>query len=214
MKRGTKCFAVAAVFTALVTSYLNLDRFFCGGDVPAKSDAVIVLAGGRYTVGRVAEGLRLVGAGFSTNLIVSGVEFDPNNANYVPAAASQLAGQSVLVDGKSRITRGSSLLARQLAVERQWPRIIVVTSEFHWLRTRALFEYDLPPGVEIRVCTVPDIDFRRWWANPYNSRILRSELLFFTTFYLFHTPYGAIGLGLLAIAIFIWRKARRVRRRN
>jgi len=169
-----------------------LDRFFCGGDEPARADVVVVLAGGRYTVQRVVEGLRLVDDGYATNLIVSGVEFDPRNVDFAPEAMRLLEHRPVVIDNQSRVTRGTSLFVSQLARVHDWKRMLVVTSEFHWRRTHALFRYDKPPELAVHVCTVRDVDFSRWWSTPRAARLVKNELWFLLTFYLFQTPYGVI----------------------
>ncbi len=214
MKWRRKLLIAATTVTCAVGFYSQLNQFLCGGDAPEKSDAVIVLAGGRYTLGRLTEGLRLFHEGYATNLIVSGVEFNPQDANYIPATEPLLARLPVEVDGESKITRGSSLLVSRLATERRWQRVIVVTSAFHWRRTRALFHYDCPGGLDVRVCTVKDVDFRGWRQDHYNARLLRSELLYFCTFYLFHTPYGAIVIGLLVAIAVALRKCCGCQRRT
>lgn len=184
----------------------RLDRFVCGGDVPVPADAVVVLAGGRYTTQRVVEGLRLVDRGYATNLIVSGVEFDRRNADFAPEAMRLLEHRPVTIDSRSTITRDTSLFVSQLARVHHWKRVIVVTSEFHWRRTRALFRYDQPTGLDLHVCTVRDVDFARWWANPKAARIVKNELWFLLTFYLFHTPYGIVTFATGTVIILALRR--------
>jgi hypothetical protein len=87
--------------------------------------------------------------------------------------------------------------------------VIVVTSQFHWRRTRAIFQYDCSADLGVRICTVNDVDFRGWLLDGYKLRLVRNELYYLSTFYLFQTPYGGIVIGLLIASVFGWRAVRR-----
>lgn len=202
---------------AFLCTWPFTDRFLCGTDQSAPADAIVVLAGGPYTTGRLVEGLRLADAGFATNVIVSGVEYDPQHESFVPSAWALLAQRGLtnfVVDAQSHITRHSAFAVRDLARRHNWRRVLVVTSAFHWRRTRALFGYECPRTLNVRVCTVADMDFAQWWTKAHPTRTLRNELWFLTTFLVFHTPLG-VGVGLLAAGwIGWWRLLRGPARRE
>jgi uncharacterized SAM-binding protein YcdF (DUF218 family) len=208
---------VAGLIVAILAALPFADRFLCGSDSAERADAIVVLAGGSFTTGRLAEGLRLVEAGYATNLIVSGVEFDPHNRSFDRGAWELLQRSpavNVTVDARSPITHDTARLVAALARQQRWRRVLVVTSAFHWRRTRVLFAYECPAALELRVCTVPDVDFGNWWARRPAARLVRNEYWFLATFLLFHTPYGLVAAGavvlLAAVNRFAWRRRGRV----
>jgi uncharacterized SAM-binding protein YcdF (DUF218 family) len=111
-----------------------------------------------------------------------------------------------LLDTNSAITRVTSQLVARLAHEQHWQRVLVITSAFHWRRTAALFNYDSPRHLDIRIGTVPDVDWERWWTKPFERRLVRNEYWFLTTFLLFHTPAGLLLLLVcLLLAVHVTR---------
>lgn len=196
------------LWVLLITSMLGcgvavLPFFLCGCDSPTHVDAIVVLGGGPYTKARLQEGLRLVQEGYATNLVVSGLEYDPQNPNFSSDTWSLLQDNAqtlhVVVDGHSRITRDTGLFVRQLAPRAGWKNVIAVTSEWHWRRTRSLFLHDCDGVVGVRICTVRDVDVFHWWNDPRAVRLLRREFWFYLTFTLFRTSTGIYVLAALVL---------------
>ena len=123
---------------ALVAGTVRL-VFVPAEDAPGRADAVVVLSGSKHE--RLDRGLELVRDGVAPVLVISG-GFDPRQ----PAAsrlchAGKGAGFRVICFMPSPdSTRGEAREAGRLARERDWRRIVLVTSRFHVTRARMLFD--------------------------------------------------------------------------
>ena len=101
-------------------------------NAPARSDAVIVLAGGNDAA-RVAKGLALVRAGYAPRLIVS-------------APSHQLCPKSLpsvsitCFDPNPKTTQGEARFAAALAKQHHWHQIIVVSATSQVTRARIRFD--------------------------------------------------------------------------
>ena len=106
------------------------------GDDPAKADAVVVLAGAKK---RLPVGLELFERGVAPVLVISD-GFDPRwkQANRICRNADPRKVLCPRPDPYS--TRGEARMAARLAREHGWESFAVVSSRFHLLRARTLFE--------------------------------------------------------------------------
>jgi uncharacterized SAM-binding protein YcdF (DUF218 family) len=115
-------------------------------DSPRRTDAVVVLSGGRKF--RLEKGLELIRRNVSDTLVISDGE-----ARGWPEANLLCDGGA---DGFTVIcfkpdpysTQGEAQAVRRLARERSWRSVAVVTSTFHVFRARMLFERCLDADVE------------------------------------------------------------------
>jgi uncharacterized SAM-binding protein YcdF (DUF218 family) len=118
---------------------------FPADDEPARVDAVVVLAGGDH---RLDEALRLVRSGVAPVLAISaGRDADWPEAN-------RLCGQRrpfrvVCFDAEPFSTRGEARWTAGAAAARGWDSVAVVTSDYHVLRSRMLFERCLRARVAV-----------------------------------------------------------------
>lgn len=122
----------------------------------APADAVVVLAGGRSE--RLDHGLRLAAAGVAPVLVIS------NGAEPTwPEAGVVCRGDDgALAERKNALcprpdpqrTAGEATMVARLAAERGWRRVVVVTSDFHALRSRLWFERCAASGLEVEVVGV------------------------------------------------------------
>lgn len=122
----------------------------------APADAVVVLAGGRSE--RLDHGLRLAAGGVAPVLVISnGAEPTWPEAGAVCRGddGAALAGVEVLCPRPDpQRTAGEATMVARLAAERGWRRVVVVTSDFHALRSRLWFERCAAGGFEVEVVGV------------------------------------------------------------
>jgi uncharacterized SAM-binding protein YcdF (DUF218 family) len=107
-------------------------------DLPVHADAAVVLAGGRGP--RLAEGLALVRQGVAPLLVVS----DGWSPTW-PEANRLCAGRSapvpvVCMHPEPYSTRGEAEAFSKLAAARGWRSVVVVSSRYHLVRAKLLFE--------------------------------------------------------------------------
>lgn len=142
--RAAIALLVAVLVLVGITGFWVFSRATVDAVEPA--DAVVVL-GGEHD-GREEYALSLARQGFASTVLLS----DP-----YPAADSVMTRLCDTRQGGIEVlcrrpvpstTRGEAILAKQLAVERNWTRIIVVSWRFHLPRARLIFGqcYSSEPG--------------------------------------------------------------------
>ncbi len=132
----------------------------------APADAVVVLAGGRSE--RLDHGLRLAAEGVAPVLVISnGAEPTWPEARAVCRGGAGPAGAPTGVPAGAptgvevlcprpdpQRTAGEATMVARLAAERGWRRVVVVTSDFHALRSRLWFERCAAGAYEVEVVGV------------------------------------------------------------
>jgi uncharacterized SAM-binding protein YcdF (DUF218 family) len=137
MRRPLLALALAAFLSLAVASVFLFILY--DDDRVAKVDAVVVLAGSKF---RLPVGLRLVERGVAPVLVISD-GLDPRSPRSVRLCREGLGreGASVLCPKPDPYsTRGEARLVAALARERGWRSMVVVSSRFHLVRARILFE--------------------------------------------------------------------------
>ena len=145
--------AILTISTAILVGYTPLMKplmqSLVVSDTPTRSDAIVVLSCDVFADGRpVPESQRRLDKAyellqqFSTNLVIT--RFGPPRVSYAPAVRNQLQKsrlQRVKIHevGPIAITRDEAVQVAQLARERGWKRVLVVTDGFHTRRAKALF---------------------------------------------------------------------------
>jgi len=66
----------------------------------------------------------------------------------------------------------------QLAKERHWMRMVIVTSNYHTRRTRYIYERIFPSATSVSVASAHDGDFdpERWWENRRSIKLFTREI--------------------------------------
>jgi DUF218 domain-containing protein len=125
---------LVVVFYAL-GAYLFLARHDDALD--GRADAVVVLAGDR---GRLPVALDLIRAGVAPVLVVSEDEYWSDEARFNLCKEGRLTGAQLICRYPvPDSTRGEVRFVSQLAKDRGWRRLVVVTSRYHLFRTERLF---------------------------------------------------------------------------
>ncbi len=127
-----------ALLVVLVVYGAGALLFLLRDDDPLReADAVVVLAGGSS---RLPEALALVRAGAASVLFVSADPSGKDGARDSVCAGGRVDGaQLVCREAHPFSTRGEARLVAQLAEERGWDRIAIVTSRYHLFRAERLF---------------------------------------------------------------------------
>jgi uncharacterized SAM-binding protein YcdF (DUF218 family) len=103
---------------------------------PKRADAVAVLGGGGDE--RLDEGLRLVRKGVAPVLLISDGERQGwTRANELCDGGTEF--QVVCFEPKPGRTQGEARVVARLADERGWKKVVVVTSDYHAIRSGWLF---------------------------------------------------------------------------
>ncbi|OYN79898.1 YdcF family protein [Mycolicibacterium sphagni] len=137
-------------------------------DPLTKADAIIVLGG--ENDGRVQYGLRLAEQGYAETVVLSNSysEYGADAVVYRRACASSTATVTVICFRPDPFTtRGEAMYVTQLAKQRNWTHVIVVSWNFHMVRARYIFHQCFDGSVTMR--PVPrTYDYSPWkWATVY-----------------------------------------------
>jgi uncharacterized SAM-binding protein YcdF (DUF218 family) len=111
-------------------------------------DAVVVLAGEHD--GREDYGLQLVHAGVASVLVVSNPYPAGDQLMRRVCNTPQVGFEVLCPRPMPATTRGEALLVRQLAADRHWTSIVVVSWRFHLPRARLIFDECFPGSVVMR----------------------------------------------------------------
>ena len=175
------------VLICLVGVGSQVGRFLFVQDEAVRTDALIVLAGGRAD--RWLEAFDLYKEGMAPRIVLSlghpeGAEeylrargFSvPTDLDRVRAVVGQLGLASEVVEplpGEPDNTAQEASLSHQLVRERGWHRITVVTSKLHTRRARLSFRREFAgSGVEVfvRASRYDRTDPAHWWRDRTDAR--------------------------------------------
>lgn len=167
-------------------------RYLVREDPIQKSDVIVILAGAR--VERWLEAVELYREGWAPLIALSpgrveeaelrlrqmGVRF-PADAELARDAMIQMKIPPAAVEtlnGSLDNTADEAAAVHQVALERHWTRIIVVTSQYHTRRARFAFAREFRASASIIMrgsrydTSIPD----RWWTRRGDIRYVLSEL--------------------------------------
>lgn len=169
--------AASAWPAALFSSYLgSLER---PPDAFEHTRAIVSLAGGP---GRLGRGLDLLDAGKADVLLLSGTGKGARLEDIFPGRdLSRLAsGKVILLESRSTSTYENAIEAwAVLAARGEVREIVLLTSNYHMLRSEFVFRKVFPEDVVIRIHPVEaeNVAPGRWWKDDKARRIVFNEYL-------------------------------------
>jgi uncharacterized SAM-binding protein YcdF (DUF218 family) len=193
-KRAWQWWIAALLCLAFVTyAFLGLGKFMAHEDALAPADAIFVFSGTRFE--RPLEALALYEAGYAPRIVLTHAELEPQALSVVerrglkvPSDSDQLRDilvglgvppDAIITPARNHDHTGEEAATlRELALQRHWKRVIVVSSKYH-LRRVALACGRALRGTDVRVmargsryeASTPE----RWWTRRADVRWLVSE---------------------------------------
>ena len=199
MKRLAKALLAVILVMSIITAAqaAMLWYFSDSGHIAAAADLIAVFPGG---AARVATGVALASKGVSFNLLIAG-----GGPGGEVKPASLPARVRLLDAGPSRNTFEDALGTRRRILENGFKRVILVTSDYHMLRSWVLLKLLLlGSGVELQRVAVPSVGVASPLGGP---RQIAAEMV---------KLWGNLGeLGFYAatgIRLADWPPAERLRR--
>jgi len=151
-----------------------------------KTDAIVVLAGGR---GRIEEGIRLYRSDRARWLFLVGVDPAVRKGDLFKEKRGERGGEDVVLEQTSRNTLENALYARDLISRRKIGSVRLITSRYHMMRAVLIFTSVLPKDVAVYPCPVDSRNLKEeWWSHRDSSRLLFTEFYkycLFKAFFLF-----------------------------
>jgi uncharacterized SAM-binding protein YcdF (DUF218 family) len=171
--------------------YLSLVAIGAGlivSDPVERVDAVVVLSGGEGD--RMGLAIEMHADGFAPNLVITDTASGVNNRMVGEAMEGGFDRENIFVtELQVDSTYDEALAVRDLALDRNWDQLMVVTDPYHTFRTRLIFRRELwGSGIEILVRPVNGHWFRSqtWFTQAEGWQFVLLEFgklinyLFFT----------------------------------
>lgn len=141
----------------------------------ARTDAIVVLTGGR---GRVARGTDLLASGVAERMLISGVGANAAARDLIPneRLASHTLSCCVTLGRAARNTRENAVETAGWVAANRVASLRLVTADFHIPRSLLEFRAHLPQ-VEIVAdpVTSENVRLARWWRWPGTAVLLAGE---------------------------------------
>jgi uncharacterized SAM-binding protein YcdF (DUF218 family) len=185
---------VLAAAAFALYAFLQLGAYLTKEDPLAKADAILVLAGTRLV--RPLEGANLYLEGYAPILVLTRALEEETAINEVTrrglvfASDAERAGDlfasigvprdAILIpDRRNDSTAEEAITLRELATERGWKRVIVVTSKYHLRRGGFALRRELR-GTNVQIIMrgsrYDRMRGERWWTRRPEVRWVASEL--------------------------------------
>ena len=176
----------------LIGAYLGPNDLMRCGSTPnaepgraecQKADAIVAVSGGD-TAARTQEAVGLYQRGWADTLIFSGAAADkqgPSNAAAMREHALSLGvpSEAIIIEEYSETTRENAALTNTVFTEREFRRVILVTSGYH--QRRANLEFRNSVGGDVVVLNNPvarDNQWSQWWwITPGGWWLAGSEIV-------------------------------------
>ena len=142
-----------------------------------RAEGIVVLTG---AAARINDGLALLASGHGDRLLISGV-----NPKTRPEELARLAPEHaawfqccVDLDHSALNTIGNAIETRRWVRARKFRSLIVVTSDFHMLRSMVELRHQLPDvGLTPFPVESERVHTDDWWTSPASTRLLFAEYL-------------------------------------
>jgi uncharacterized SAM-binding protein YcdF (DUF218 family) len=149
----------------------------------AKTDAIVVLAGGR---GRVEEGIRLYRGQTAHWLFLIGVDPSVQKKDLLKGGNREIDEEGVILEKVSRNTLENAFYARDLIIKKDVRSIRLITSRYHMKRAALIFRNLLPKDVAIYPHPVDSRNLKEeWWNDGGSFRLLSTEFYKYCLFRFF-----------------------------
>lgn len=172
---------IQLLFVLLILSILLIigkyaGRFLVTGDLPQKSDVIVILAGDKGF--RTERGIELYEAGYAPYIIVSGGPLYMNTT-YADLMKNHIIEHGIPADvvikeSRSDSTYQNALYSKEIMKKKGFKSAIIVSSSYHMRRVKMVFDRAFKnTGIKLVYCYARDPLFNpdRWWSN--NSSIMK-----------------------------------------
>jgi uncharacterized SAM-binding protein YcdF (DUF218 family) len=176
-------FAVAALYLARHPIFRLVGEGWVIEDILERSDAIFVLSDDNFYADRATRASQVFRQGLAPVVVASGRRLRPY-AGVAELIEHDLIERGVPKDKILRVphdadsTREEAITLAQVAKQKKWRSVILVTSNFHTRRARYIFSHVFPKDTKIRITGARDGDFdpERWWEKRISIKDLVREM--------------------------------------
>lgn len=180
-------FLIAALwllYLARVPLLRMAGRIWIVDEAPQPSDAIVMLGGDNYEADRAQKAAELYKAGWAQTVVASG-KFLRTYASTADFTQRDLTERGVPTDRIVKLTHRAEdtmqelMVIERLAGQKNWKRVLIVTSNYHTRRTHMLSQGVFPPGIQVRVISAPDTEYNPddWWQHRESVKIFFHEFV-------------------------------------
>jgi uncharacterized SAM-binding protein YcdF (DUF218 family) len=152
-------------------------------DTLERSDAILVLSDDNFYADRATRASQMYRQGLGPIVVASGRRLRPY-AGIAELIEHDLIERGVPKDKILRVahdsdnTREEAKALAQVAKQKKWRSVIVVTSNYHTRRARYIFSHIFPEDIKIRITGAHDDSFdpERWWEKRISIKELVREM--------------------------------------
>lgn len=172
---------LAVVVTLAALIFFGLGFFLSPQSNLQKSDAIVVISGGRNT-SRAEKGIDLYKHGWAPRLVLSGAALDdgPSNAAVMrqQALAAGVPASAIITEERSQTTYQNATDTKRLLAPLGIHSLILVTSPYHQRRADMTFHHVYGPGYTILGQSSVDDRWSKkaWWKSGFAFNISMDEL--------------------------------------
>jgi uncharacterized SAM-binding protein YcdF (DUF218 family) len=136
-------------------------------------DGIVVLTGGPE---RISTGVRLLQENAGQRLLITGVhpQTTASQIRLITGTERDLFRCCIDLDKAATDTRGNAAETRRWAMNNNFSKLVIVTSDYHMLRTLMEFSRAMP-AVELAAHPVEGSDGRDPWSSLASARLWFSE---------------------------------------
>ena len=152
-------------------------------DTLERSDAILVLSDDNFYADRATRASQVYREGLGPIVVASGRRLRPY------AGIAELMEHDLIERGVPKVkilrvvhdsdnTREEAKTLAQVAKQKKWRSVIVVTSNYHTRRARYIFSHIFPEDIRIQITGARDGDFdpERWWEERISVKELVREM--------------------------------------
>lgn len=152
-------------------------------DTLEHSDAILVLSDDNFYADRATRASQVYRQGLAPIVVASGRRLRPY-AGIAELMEHDLIERGVPKDKILRVandsdnTREEAKTLAQVAKQKKWRSVIVVTSNYHTRRARYIFSHIFPKDIKIKITGAHDDDFdpESWWEKRISIKKLVREM--------------------------------------
>ena len=179
----TVVLVLAALYLARHPIFRLLGEAWVVEDTLDRSDAILVLSDDNFYADRATRASQVYRQNLGPIVVASGRRLRPY-AGIAELMEHDLIERGVPKDKILRIahdsdnTREEAQALAQVAKQKKWRSVIVVTSNYHTRRARYIFSHIFPEDVKIRITGAHDDNFdpERWWEKRISVKELVREM--------------------------------------
>jgi uncharacterized SAM-binding protein YcdF (DUF218 family) len=176
-------FLLAVVYLARHPIFRLIAEGWVVEDTLERSDAILVLGDDNFYADRATRASQVFRQGLAPLVVASGRRLRPY-AGVAELIEHDLIERGVPKDKILRVahdadsTREEAIALAQVAKQKKWRSVIVVTSNFHTRRARYILSHVFPKDTKIRITGARDGNFdpERWWEKRISIKDLVREI--------------------------------------